>query len=142
MEPKKIYGHRLKEFRKFLKKTLKDFAKETGLSNSNISRIERGEIFPNFEFLSNLQKKFDLNLNWVNLGIGSMFLNKGEKESFDIRIKYPGIPNDNTADDLLNCLQVPVIYYYLAAIFIPLKKKHQSLIDEYFEEKEVQLNVG
>lgn len=142
MNKKEIFGLRLKQFRKSLKLTLKDLENSACLSYSNIGRIERGEILPNFEFLVNLREKYKLNLNWFSTGKGKMLEEHDNGNISSIKDLYPDIPEDKYTAELIKCLQVPVIYHFLVATFIPLQKQHQKLIDEYFNKnKEEDLNV-
>lgn len=145
MNAKKVFGLRLRQFRKSLKMTLKDLENESCLSYSNIGRIERGEIFPSFEFLVDLRNKYNLNLNWFSTGKGKMLEEHFNGSIPSIKDIYPDIPDDEYAAELIKCLQVPVIYHFLVATFITLQKQHQNLIDEYFNKKEeenLNVNIG
>jgi transcriptional regulator with XRE-family HTH domain len=132
MNEKEIFGSRLKQFRKNLNLTLKALEDLTCLSYSNIARIERGEIFPNFEFLVDLHNKFNLDLHWLITGAGEMYREQVKDSLSSLKNLYPGLPDDECIVELIKCLQVPVIYHLLVASFIPLQKQYQKPIGEYF----------
>lgn len=59
----KNYGNILKEHRLASGKTLLEVEKETGISNQNISRWERGEVIPSIAFCEQLADCYGLTLD-------------------------------------------------------------------------------
>ena len=65
---------RVTEIRKVLKLKQKDFAARLGISGPSISEIEKGKYKPNFDFLYNASREFNVNLYYLLFGEGEMFL--------------------------------------------------------------------
>ena len=57
------YGESLKEHRVSRGKTLKELAKETGLSFQNLSRWERNEVTPSVESCAILAQYYDITID-------------------------------------------------------------------------------
>jgi transcriptional regulator with XRE-family HTH domain len=71
------FSDRLKELRKALGKTQKDFAEEMGLNQSNISQMEKDTCMPSGNFISALAAKYpDVNFNWLVYNEGAPFRSK------------------------------------------------------------------
>ena len=75
-----------------LKKNLKSLRQELGLSLSKfsekleipamtLSRYERGERMPSAQLFIQLDKKLNVNLNWLVSGEGEMFVNRNTQEA-------------------------------------------------------------
>lgn len=45
-----------------------------GIVFTTISKYERGEVKPTTDFLSNICKTYNINLNWLLIGKGEMFI--------------------------------------------------------------------
>jgi transcriptional regulator with XRE-family HTH domain len=56
----------------------KDFASSIGLSHTVIAEIERGGREPSRKVMIALADKYKVSLDWLLLGIGSMYHNQGE----------------------------------------------------------------
>jgi len=74
---------RIKKIRLTLNLCQKDFAQLLETSQSNISKYERGEMKPALDFLINLNEKLNVNLNWVLIGKGHIFI-QNEETGIDI----------------------------------------------------------
>ena len=57
------YGEELKYQRIKRNKTLKQIEKDTGISNSNLSRWERGKVLPNIDFCVVLADYYGITLD-------------------------------------------------------------------------------
>ena len=57
------YGEELKYQRTKRNKTLQQVEKDTGISNSNLSRWERGKVLPNIEFCVILADYYGITLD-------------------------------------------------------------------------------
>jgi len=78
------FGGRVRELRKALKATQKDFAESLRMSGSYLSEIERGHASPGFEFFLNLTTAYNVGLDYLVRGEGEMFRAdsvKNEEES-------------------------------------------------------------
>ncbi|NIM13686.1 MAG: helix-turn-helix domain-containing protein [Candidatus Aminicenantes bacterium] len=69
-------GSRVIEARGKLGLKQKDFAKALGVSASYLSDIELGKTRPSFDFLISCYSKYKLNISWLLVGDGPMFLDR------------------------------------------------------------------
>ena len=67
------FGERLKEVLKKLSLTQTGLSKEIGTSNVVINRYIKDKTTPDYSFLNKLVNKFNININWLLTGEGSMF---------------------------------------------------------------------
>jgi transcriptional regulator with XRE-family HTH domain len=75
MTDKNDVANRLKLIREALNFAQKDFAGKLGISAPSLSEIETGRNRPGIELLIKLSKNFKVNLYYVLLGKGEMFVN-------------------------------------------------------------------
>lgn len=134
-ELKSIVGERIKLLRKALDCNQKEMCELLDLSQSNLAKIENGMLFPGFELMNKLHEKFNLNIDWLITGTGEMFLNNS-KTLFNIRKIYPGLPDDIHIDELIEDLQVPLIFYEIMAKYLLIRNEHEDVINSYFEKTE------
>lgn len=66
-------GQRIKDVRIALRMQQKDMAAKLGTVQSYLSEIESGKANPGPDFFLKLSHEFNVNLNYVFLGIGDMF---------------------------------------------------------------------
>lgn len=69
----KIYT-RIKEIRKKIGCTQKEFADTIGISQGHLSKIERGEYIPDKPILISIAYSYRINLDWLLTGEGPMWL--------------------------------------------------------------------
>jgi transcriptional regulator with XRE-family HTH domain len=67
------YGKRLRDVRRVLDISQKDFAAQLDVSPSFLSEIESGKTRPGYNFLLKLAAVFDVSPAWLLLGKGAMF---------------------------------------------------------------------
>ena len=77
-------GERLKQFRKVKNLSQRDIATTCNTTQVVISRYEQNLRFPSIKFISNLNKIYRLDINWLLTGRGSMFLDNGTKMKADV----------------------------------------------------------
>lgn len=65
---------RLKQLRKTLKLTQSEFAKKLNLSQNHISSLENGSRVITTRLLNDLEKTFNININFIKSGTGEMFI--------------------------------------------------------------------
>ena len=95
---------RLKELRKALNIQQGEFAKSIGILQQQLSKYERGENKPSCDFLIKLIEKTNVNINWLLIGKGNMFVENAEKEIPDaVEIIYYENPT------LIETIKNPVI---------------------------------
>jgi transcriptional regulator with XRE-family HTH domain len=74
MPEENVFAERLKLTRETLKLKQKEFAARLNISAASYSEIESGKYKPNYEFIYNLAKEFNVNLYYLLFGKGDMFL--------------------------------------------------------------------
>jgi len=67
-------GERLKKIRKTLKLTQDEFAKKIYSTHGFVSSVENSRFTMGAEFLYELNRQFNVNINWLLAGVGTMFL--------------------------------------------------------------------
>ena len=79
---------RIQKVRKTLKLSQEEISTQIGITYRAYSGYERGERKPSFEFLIQLFKIFNINLNWLIAGEGEMFnAPKYDDVKDDLKIK-------------------------------------------------------
>ena len=68
-------NERIKEIRKSVGLSQKEFGVRIGVSDTDISIIEHGERNPSKQTIKLICKEFKINQNWLKSGIGEMFSN-------------------------------------------------------------------
>lgn len=63
-------GIRIKQLRKDLKLTQKQFAVATGYTNIQVHLVESGKVKPSDKFLRKVSEAFDISLEWLMTGVG------------------------------------------------------------------------
>lgn len=63
-------GIRIKQLRKDLELTQKQFAAATGYTNIQIHLVESGKVKPSDKFLRKVSEAFDVSLEWLMTGVG------------------------------------------------------------------------
>jgi transcriptional regulator with XRE-family HTH domain len=137
-------GNKLKVVREKLGFTQDSIAQKMNVDKATYSRFENGKREPKLTFLERFIETTGVNANWLFLGKGDMFEQhvSGKEENHDIRVLYPNIPEDPNVYDLIECLQVPLVYHLIIADFILYRKKHQEEIDAYFLNEKEESHAG
>jgi len=91
---------RFKLLRKKLKLSQKEMAKELGVPFTMISKYECGKIKPGADMLTKIAITYKVNLNWLLLGIGKMFIDIQDIEDNHFKI----IDNSNP-DEVFSILE-------------------------------------
>ncbi|MCK4766126.1 MAG: helix-turn-helix transcriptional regulator [Candidatus Aminicenantes bacterium] len=74
----KNFADRLKNFRKNIPLSQRDFAEKMGFTAGFISDLENAKSKPSFDFLLKIVDVFNVNLNWLIFGYGEIFYREGE----------------------------------------------------------------
>ena len=98
---------RIRELRKVLNLSQREFANKIGLKQNTISYMEKSGSTVTEQNIKNICSQFSVNENWLRTGFGKMFLEneKKPKEFFDIFDELSPILQDyliKTAKDLLD----------------------------------------
>lgn len=72
---------RLKEVRKELKMTQREFGESAGIDRRYVAKVECGSQNPSFKFLRSVSIKHKISLDWLLYGIGDRFV-ATEQESY------------------------------------------------------------
>jgi len=96
------FGSRVKENRLVLDMKQQDFANQLGIGIAALSEIERDKNHPGSDFLQAMAENFGVNLHYLILGEGPMFI-----EDEDILAKFP----EETAEDNFSDLDREFFYY-------------------------------
>ncbi|MEO2082918.1 MAG: helix-turn-helix transcriptional regulator [Desulfurobacteriaceae bacterium] len=75
-----MIGRRIKELRKKLGLTQREFARRVGVIESLVRKWERGENDPTSKSLQAIAKEFNVNLHWLLTGEGEMFITRSKEE--------------------------------------------------------------
>jgi len=97
---------RIRELRKTLKLSQKEFAEKIGLKQNAISYMEKDGVTVTEQNIKSICSQFSVNENWLRTGSGRMFFDnqKKLKEFFDIFDNLSPVLQDyliKTAKDLL-----------------------------------------
>ena len=66
-------AHRIKDVRKTLKLSQREFGEKLGVSRDVISNVEYGRVRPKELFLRHICKVYNVNEHWLETGEGDMF---------------------------------------------------------------------
>lgn len=100
-------NNRIRELRKALDLSQKEFAEKIGLKQNAISYMEKNGFTITEQNIKVICSQFNVNENWLRTGSGKMFLEneKKQKEFFDIFDELSPVLQDyliKTAKDLLD----------------------------------------
>lgn len=70
----KIIRLRLREVRKDLKMTQREFGETSGIDRRYVAKVECGSQNPSFKFLRSISIKHKLSLDWLLYGVGEKFV--------------------------------------------------------------------
>ena len=120
----KEIGRRLKEVRKKIGKTLEQMRDITGLSTGGISEMEKGLKKPSSVYMFALKTEFDVNINWILSGEGTMF-------SPDIELDLNFGEDNILIQDLILCIKnVDIVRLDMLGYFSKFKRENPGLIKE------------
>ena len=137
---KKEIGLRFKQFRKSIKKSQSELANELKVPPAKISSIETGKCFPGFDIQNYLHCQYHLNINWLLIGKGEIFIppDKDAKNS-ELPIQFNHIdkndPRYEKYVELRDLLSIPVIEKVIFAKLAEIKVLAKKEIDSFFEQK-------
>lgn len=102
---------RFKELRKFLKLTQKEMAEALDKTYIMIQNYEKGRRAITDGVLLNLQEKFNVNIEWMRTGQGSMFLDKKKDDKnkrYDFLLKMLDDFSDEELAEIIKTTQAMV----------------------------------
>lgn len=80
-------GSRFKKIRTALNLSQEVFGQKIGLSKSGVSAVESNKTFVSLDILTTLFVDYNINLNYLVCGYGSMFNQKNIEDDFTIKVK-------------------------------------------------------
>jgi DNA-binding XRE family transcriptional regulator len=83
-ENKNTVAYRVIKIRNTLNIKGKDLASRIKISQPCLSEIEKGKYYPNFEFMFNIAREFNVNLYYLVFGEGEMFIEPGKHTDYGI----------------------------------------------------------
>ena len=130
-ENKNTVGYRVKQIRKALNLKGKDFAPRIKISGPSLSEIEKGKYHPNFEFMVNIAREFNVNLYYLVLGEGDMFIEPGKYKNMGILEEL--VDNSSHIRKFLHYFERSEIIRF----FVLSQFKHKLMLDKEMIEKEI-----
>ena len=121
---------RIRAVREALNLTQKQLAQRLNISGPTLSEFENGKLPPNFDFIFNIYREFNVNLYYLLYGEGEMFEERGGPLSQ--RLARLCKQNKDTARLLEYFERSTVIRYYLLSQF-----KGKMLLEKDLIEKEI-----
>ena len=109
---------RIKEVRRYFKKTQEEFGESLGASRNNITSYETGRVIPNKTFIQLLCKTYQINEDWLTTGEGSMLIETQE----DIMERF-------AQENGLSYHVKKILEFYLS-----LDEEKQKAADELFQD--------
>ena len=138
-EFKSEFADRLIKIREALDLTVTNMASELKVNRINYVKNENNKSLPRVYTLFMLGTRFNVSLNWLILGIGSMFL-PGEVEAKPLESKPAPLSAD--AEELLEHMdKIPLLRHEILAQFQRFKEEHAVMVVKAFNpapEKEVE----
>ncbi|MFC1670391.1 helix-turn-helix domain-containing protein [Spirochaetota bacterium] len=74
----KLIRTRIKEIRKILKMTQREFGETAGIDRRYVAKVECGSQNPSFRFLRSISIKHKISLDWLLYNVGNMFIRMGD----------------------------------------------------------------
>jgi len=125
-------GGRLRDIRETLNITLEKMQEITGFSKSLISAAEKGLKKPSAIYLFALSDQYNVNLNYVFNGKGSMFI-----PGVNLNAHTGNSELDDTFGELIYMVEnVKLVRYAMLTEYIKFKAQNKAIIKDILEENE------
>jgi transcriptional regulator with XRE-family HTH domain len=136
-ELRKAIGLRLKKIRKTLSLTQEMMARIIGIGRPNYTRIEIGDTFLNHIILHKLATEFNVSVDWLICGRGSMFIQKMEDSDMEkkgdlesqCQDHWENPKNPEIVELLEHMERIPFLYHDVMEFFYYFKIKHNEIIE-------------
>lgn len=128
-------GARVFAVRKTAKLSQIAFAKQIGISQTHVSKIEKGVEHPSQTLIKYISYRYNVNEEWLATGNGTMrpASNSAENDLIAVLKKYEeNIPYQFKEGDVLAIAQILNILYCIITIDMP-REKYNKPADEWFE---------
>jgi len=128
-----VIGSRLREVRKVLKLSQKEFVQNLGIIDSTLSEYETGFKMPTTEFLMNLRQEYSVNISYILFGEGGMFVGSRDKEKYCIQFSKLGIRQEDAYEFLYTLQRSRITQHHAISQFTSLMLKEQTMIKRELE---------
>ncbi|HOV09406.1 MAG TPA: helix-turn-helix domain-containing protein [Spirochaetota bacterium] len=91
---------RLKEVRKELKITQREFGESAGIDRRYVAKVECGSQNPSFKFLRSISIKHKISLDWLLYGIGDKFVTANEKNYGEELVTFKKLLDKGSQEDI------------------------------------------
>jgi len=91
---------RLKEVRKELKITQREFGESAGIDRRYVAKVECGSQNPSFKFLRSISIKHKISLDWLLYGIGDKFVEANEKNYGQELVTFKKLLDKGSPEDI------------------------------------------
>ncbi len=95
MNPENHINKRLKAFRKKIKITQSELAELLECNQATVAYYEKGKIEPSIEKLLIMSQTYNIDLNWLLTGQGSMFRGQAETEKIRLENEVEALKKEN-----------------------------------------------
>jgi transcriptional regulator with XRE-family HTH domain len=124
------FADRLIKIREALNLTVTKMASELKVNRINYVKNENNKYLPRVYTLFMLGTRFNVSLNWLIMGIGSMFL-LGDAETNALKSKQALLTGDNL--ELLEYMdKIPLLRHEILAQFQRFKEDHPVMVNKAF----------
>lgn len=129
-------GKRLKDLRRQLDISQKDFAAQLDISSSYLSEIESGKTKPGYNFLRLIAKTFRINPSWILLEEGDIFLDN--EDGPNISEKDFGDATDRVKELLYYMKKSPLVQSTVLGFFIKFLYDNEDIINKDIEKRKAR----
>ncbi len=91
---------RLKEVRKDLKITQREFGESAGIDRRYVAKVECGSQNPSFKFLRSVSIRHKISLDWLLYGVGEKFVLANEKNYGNEMVTFKKLLDKGSAEDI------------------------------------------
>jgi transcriptional regulator with XRE-family HTH domain len=132
-EQKKIFGKHVRKVRDALNLKQKEFSQGLGISVQHLSDIERGKKKTCLDFFFKMVKVYNVNLNYLLLGDGEMFLQEiGNNQSL---LKGFAANNPDAKEFLYYFVNSSMVHYHVLSDFRKFFNTEEKAIKDDIKKK-------
>jgi transcriptional regulator with XRE-family HTH domain len=91
---------RLREVRKELKMTQREFGESSGIDRRYVAKVECGSQNPSFKFLRSISIKHKVSLDWLLYGVGDKYVAAEEQSYGNELAVFKKLLDNSTQDDI------------------------------------------
>ena len=91
---------RLKEVRKELKITQREFGESAGIDRRYVAKVECGSQNPSFKFIRSISIRHKISLDWLLYGVGDKFVQADEKSYGKELVTFKKLLDKGNSEDI------------------------------------------